>query len=115
MGTAGGSEAVLRLTLPDAPAVARAAALARIAAERCLPSARHPTDDWAFPVGDSELATVLTDFYADSPRVVAEVVRALRRERYPGRKWLLRILRSTPALKRLDQKVERLIRTGGGD
>lgn len=90
-----------------------------VAANRRLPTTLQPTDQPSdpleFPVGDGELATILADFYSGSPHVVAEVLRALRREKHPGRKWLLKTLRATPGLTKLAKKVDRLIEVDSAD
>jgi hypothetical protein len=112
----GDDEIDLFLRVADISQAGDAMTLARVAANRRIPSVGHSPGFMEFPVGNDELVTILSDFYSDSPQLVAEVVRALGRElgreRHPGRQWLLRTLRTAPALKRLGQKVERLIGTG---
>lgn len=99
----------LFLQVPEAAQVSRAIVLAMVAANRRMPTTLQPSDSLELPVGDGELVTILADFYSDSPQVVAEVLRALRREKHPGRKWLQQILRTNPALAKLAKKVDRLI------
>ena len=108
VGGTGARETALRFTTSDPTSVARIAALARIVAERRLPSVRHSTEDWEFPVRGAELATILSQFYSDAPGLVAELVRALRQARHPGHQWLLNTLRTATGLGKLAKKVDRL-------
>jgi hypothetical protein len=110
----GNRETALRLTGPDAPSVTRTFTLAKIAAERRLPSLGDAAHSWALPVGADELATILSEFYSDAPRLVAKVLRALGRERHPGRQWLLSTLRTAPGLGKLAQQVDRLMKRDAG-
>ena len=110
-GTDNDDEVDLFLQVADSSQVSGAMILAQIAGNRRVPSVLHSPDDVGFPVGNSELAQILSDFYSDSPELVAEVLRALGRERHPGRQWLLNTLRTASGLKRLGLQVERLIGT----
>src|SRR5205814_2177854 len=78
---AGGIDLFLQVS--DASQVSLAMTLAKVAVSHHMPSTIQrtvePSDPLEFPVGDGELATILADFYSDSPELVAEVVRALQR------------------------------------
>lgn len=97
----------------DIAQAVRAMTLARVVANRRLPVPEGVRNPLELPVGDGELVTILADFYADAPEVVAEVTRALGWEWHPGRRWLQQTLRSTPALSRLADQVDGL--TGESD
>ncbi|QJW94619.1 hypothetical protein [Frigoriglobus tundricola] len=110
-GSGNNNEVDLFLQVADSSQVSRAMILAQIAGNRRVPVDPHSPDDVGLPVGNGELAQILSDFYSDSPQLVAEVLRALGRERHPGRQWLLNTLRTASGLKRLGLQVERLIGT----